>query len=237
MILYGRNPVREALRGRREVRRIWATAAALKEPWLAAAQQKFPFDRAETGELSSLAGAEDHQGVCAEVTDLEYVDARALLEDDAAFVLVLDEVQDPQNLGALARVAECAGVTGLVIAQRRSAEITPAVCKASAGAVEHLNIARTPNVADYLLAAKQAGAWVYGAAVEGEVPYDEPQYAGKVVVVLGSEGRGLRKRVAGACDQLVSIPVMGEIESLNVSTAGAVLLYAVLQDRMQNQGR
>lgn len=231
MILYGRNPVREALRGPRTVQRIWATAAAARDPWLAGAGR--PVDRAESDELASLAGSDEHQGVCAEVSDYVYADAASLLADPDALVLVLDEVQDPHNLGALARVAESAGATGMVIAERRSADVTPAVCKTSAGAVEHLRIARVGNIADYLLVAKQADAWVYGASAEGAQRYDEPQYTGKVVIVVGSEGRGLRPRVAKSCDALVSVPMRGKIESLNVSTATAVLMYAVLQDRMQ----
>lgn len=231
MILYGRNPVREALRGPRSVKHIWATAAAAREPWLAGAGR--PVERAEPDELAALAGSDEHQGVCAEVSDYAYAEAASLLADPDALVLVLDEVQDPHNLGALARVAESAGATGMVIAERRSADVTPAVCKTSAGAVEHLRIARVGNIADYLLAAKQAGAWVYGASAEGAQRYDEPEYAGKVVIVVGSEGRGIRPRVAKSCDALVRIPMRGQIESLNVSTAAAVLLYAVLQDRMQ----
>jgi 23S rRNA (guanosine2251-2'-O)-methyltransferase len=237
VILYGRNPVREALRGRRTVRRVWATPAALRESWLATPPDGVEVTRAEVDELASLADTDDHQGVCAEVSEFSYAAADQLLAADDACVLVLDEIQDPQNLGALARVAECAGAAGLVIAERRSADVTPAVCKASAGAVEHLAVARAPNIADYLLAAKQAGAWVYGASAAGDARFDEPDYTGKVVLVLGSEGRGLRKRVADVCDQLVSIPMLGRLESLNVSTAGAVLLYAVLQDRLQKSGR
>lgn len=239
MILYGRNPVREALRGSRAVSRIWATAAAAREPWLAAAVAAAAprVDRAVPDELASLAGNSDHQGVCAEVSDFVYADAAALLEPDDALVLVLDEIQDPRNLGALARVAESAGAGGMVIAERRGAEVTPAVCKTSAGAVEHLAIARTVNVADYLEAAKRAGAWVYGASADGTARYDQPDYDGKVVLVVGSEGRGLRPRVAKTCDALVQIPMRGKIDSLNVSTATAVLIYAVLQDRMQKQDR
>lgn len=233
MILYGRNPVREALRGPREVRRIWATPAALKEPWLAAAEATVPLTRAAHDELEALAGHDDHQGVCAEAADYRYADADAMLAADDACVLVLDEVQDPQNLGSLARVAECSGASGIVIGERRSAEVTPAVCKASAGAVEHLPIARVTNIADFLLRAKRAEAWVYGASGESDVRYDTPDYSGKVVLVMGSEGSGLRTRVAAACDQLIAIPLRGKIESLNVSTAGAVLLYAALQDRLQ----
>lgn len=238
MILYGRNPVREVLRGPRTVSRIWATAAAAREPWLAAAAASGPgVDRAEPDELASLAGSDEHQGVCAEVSDYVYADAATLLEPADALVLVLDEIQDPHNLGALARVAESAGATGMVIAERRSAEVTPTVCKTSAGAVEHLALTRAGNIADYLQAAKRAGAWVYGASADGEARYDQPDYDGKVVLVVGSEGRGLRPHVAKTCDALVRIPMRGKIDSLNVSTATAVLIYAVLQDRMQKRGR
>jgi 23S rRNA (guanosine2251-2'-O)-methyltransferase len=233
MILYGRNPVREALRGPRNVSRIWATSAAAREDWLRELAGGIAIDRAEGEELESLAGTSDHQGVCAEVSDFQYADADALLRPDDALVLVLDEIQDPHNLGALARVAESAGATGMVIAERRSAEVTPTVCKSSAGAVEHLPIARVGNISDYLIKAKEEGAWVYGAAADGDARYDKPDYKGKVVLVVGSEGRGMRPKVEKTCDALVSIPMRGKIESLNVSTATAVLIYAVLQDRMQ----
>src|SRR4029077_592724 len=113
--------------------------------------------------------------------------------------------------------AECAGAAGLVIPDRRSAEVTPAVCKASAGAVEHLPVAQVRNLADFLAAAKVAGAWCYGADAAGTMPYDSVDYGGAVVLVLGSEGRGLRPRVAAACDALVAVPLRGQIESLSVS--------------------
>jgi 23S rRNA (guanosine2251-2'-O)-methyltransferase len=118
----------------------------------------------------------------------------------------------------------------VVIPERRSAEVTPVVCKASAGAVEHLPVARVRNIADWLGDAKKAGAWVYGAAADG-IPYDRPDYAGRVVLVLGSEGSGLRPRVASECDELVALPMRGRIESLNASAAAAALVYGVLQFR------
>jgi len=145
-------------------------------------------------------------------------------------VVCLDEVTDPRNLGAICRVAEGAGAAGVVIGERRSAQVTPAVCKASAGAVEHLPVARVRNVADFLAAAKEDGAWVYGASTAPEaIPYDQPDYCGRVVLVLGSEGRGLRPRVAAACDQLIALPMRGRVESLNVSAAAAALVYGILQ--------
>lgn len=231
MILYGRNPVREALIGPRAVDRVWATQAAQKESWLRELATGVEIARASGDELSTLAGSTDHQGVAAEVAEYRYADAASLLEPDDALILVLDEIQDPHNLGALSRVAESAGATGVVIAERRSAEVTPAVAKASAGAIEHLKIARVGNISDFLAAAKAAGAWVYGAAADGDLAYDEPDYSGKVVLVVGSEGKGIRPKVAKSCDALVSIPQRGRIGSLNVSTATAVLVYAVLRSR------
>jgi 23S rRNA (guanosine2251-2'-O)-methyltransferase len=118
-------------------------------------------------------------------------------------------------------------VAGVVLPERRSAEVTAAVCKASAGAVEHLPICRIRNLADFLQRAREAGFWSYGADAEGELGYDTVDYSGSVVIVLGAEGKGLRPRVARACDGLVSIPLQGRIESLSVSAAAAVLLYAV----------
>ena len=154
MILYGRNPVLEAVRGPREVMRVWATAAAAREEWLAALGPKLANDH----DLEQLCGSSDHQGVCAEVEPYRYADPRSLLESsDDALVVALDEVQDPRNLGAVIRVAECAGAAGVVIGERRAAQITPVVCKASAGAVEHMRVARARNLADYLAEAKQQG--------------------------------------------------------------------------------
>jgi 23S rRNA (guanosine2251-2'-O)-methyltransferase len=222
LILYGRNPVREALRaGRRPVMRVWATEEL----------ERIDVTRVSSQELERLCGSPDHQGVCAEAGAYPYADEGTLLADDDALVLVLDQVQDPHNLGAVARVAEAAGTAGIVIPDRRAAEVTPAVCKASAGAVEHLRIARVRNVADWLGDAKSTGAWVYGADANAEVPYDRPDWSGRVVLVLGSEGRGLRPRVAAVCDELVSLPVRGRVASLNVSTAAAALVYGILQQR------
>jgi 23S rRNA (guanosine2251-2'-O)-methyltransferase len=228
-VLYGRNPVREALRaGRREVHRIWATSGAAREPWLAGRQVEV----VAAEEVGERAGTDAHQGLCALVAPYPYADADALLARPDPWLVALDEVQDPQNVGAICRTAECAGADGVVLPERRSAAVTPAVAKASAGAVEHLAVARVRNLADFLLAARTAGCWSFGAAaVRGAVPYDEPDYAGGLVLVLGAEGRGLRPRVAGACDQLVAVPLRGRVASLNVSAAAAVLLYEILQRR------
>lgn len=230
MILYGRNPVREALRGRRTrgVVQVWATASAAHEPWLRGVQTKV----CGAEELERLCGSSAHQGVCAEAGGYPYVGAHELLGVDSPLIVALDQVQDPQNLGSICRTAECAGATGVVIAERRAAEVTPAACKASAGAVEHMRIARVRNIADFLGEAREAGCWSYGASADGDtVPYTAPDYSGGVVLALGSEGSGLRPRVAGACDQLVSLPLRGRMESLGVAAAASALLYGILQGR------
>ena len=227
MIVYGRNPVREALRGRRRVSRVWATESAAAEPWLRDVEVAV----APAGEIERLCGSPEHQGICADAGDYPYADAGALLGPEDALVICLDQVQDPHNLGAVARVAEAAGASGLVVPERRAAAVTPAAAKASAGAVEHLPIARVRNLADWLGSAKEAGAWVYGADAGGTVPYDQPDYRGRVVLVLGSEGSGLRTRVAAACDQVVALPVRGRVGSLNVATATAALVYGILHLR------
>ena len=224
MIVYGRNPVREAIRGPRPVHRAWATKNAAREPWLANAGVPVAVTGAE--EIEQRCASPDHQGICAEVGAFHYAFAEALLTAARPLIVVLDQIQDPQNLGAICRSAECAGATGVVIGERRSAEVTPAVCKASAGAVEHLPVARVRNIADFLGEAKAAGVWCYGADGGAPLAYDEVDFAGPVALVLGSEGRGLRPRVAAACDALVAIPLRGRIESLSVGAAAAVLMYA-----------
>jgi 23S rRNA (guanosine2251-2'-O)-methyltransferase len=234
VIVYGRNAVREALRGKRLVQRVFATERAAREVWLGGVETV----AADAWEIEERCGSPDHQGLCAEAGPYPYVDADSLLEPVDALVLALDEVQDPHNLGAIARVAESAGCTGLVLPERRSAEVTPAVCRASAGAVEHLAIGRVSNLAAWLLSAKEReGLWVYGAEAEAAVPYDRPDYSGRVVLVLGSEGRGLRPRVAETCDQLVALPSSGQVGSLNVSTAAAALVYGILHFRGETLDR
>ena len=222
MIVYGVNPVREAVRGPREVRRIWVA----RGDWSGA-----PVTQATPEEIAARCGSDAHQGVCADVEEYRYADAAALLARPDPFLVALDEVTDPQNLGAVCRTAEVAGATGVILPRRRSAEVTAAVCKASAGAVEHLPIAQVRNLADFLADAKTAGCWCYGAAAGARTSYRVPDYRGGVVLVLGAEGKGLRPRVRDACDDLVALPVQGSIESLNVSAAAAVLIYAMLERR------
>ncbi len=213
--IYGRNPVREAERGRRRVHRVWTS------------------DDTDPAELTRLAGSPDHQGIVAEVDPYPYADPRALLKEPDALVVALDQIQDPRNLGAICRSAEAAGASGVVVCERRAAGITAAACKASAGAVEHLPVAHVRNLTDWIAVAKESEAWVYGADGEAETNYETLDYEGRVVLVLGGEGGGLRPRVASACDLLVSIPTVGQVGSLNVSAAAAVLLFAASGARSQ----
>jgi 23S rRNA (guanosine2251-2'-O)-methyltransferase len=260
VIVYGRNPVREALRGRRAhtVEEVWASPGAAREPWLSGVAVR----ASSAAEIERRCDSAAHQGICALLGGYPYVSAGELLARAQPLIVALDQVQDPQNLGSICRTAECAGASGVVIPERRAAEVTPAVCKASAGAVEHLALARVRNLADFLGEARAAQCWCYGASVggaggsgpgtgraggegaggEGAAPgrargavarmaYDEPDYSGGVVLVLGGEGEGLRPRVAASCDALISLPLRGRIESLGVSAAAAALLYEIVQNR------
>ena len=212
------------------MRRAWALddrlAAAVGER-----APDLPVDIADAAALEQICGSPSHQGLVCEADPYPYADAAALLDGEQALVVALDRLQDPQNLGAVCRSAETAGAAGVVIPERHAAEVTPAVCRASAGAVEHLPVARVRNLADYLTQAKKAGAWVYGADAGAARAYTEVDWTGRAVLVLGSEGKGLRPRVREACDDLLSVPMLGRVESLNVSATAAVLLYEAVRSR------
>jgi 23S rRNA (guanosine2251-2'-O)-methyltransferase len=210
--IYGRRPVAEAERGRRRVHRTWQAPETSAE------------------ELERLCGSPDHQGLVAEVDPYPYGDARGMLRD-GALLIALDQVQDPRNLGAVCRSAEFAGAAGVVIPERRSAGITPATCKASAGAVEHIEVAHVRNLADWLSEAKEQGFWIWGADAEADQQPWSTDLTGSTVLVLGGEGKGLRPRVADSCDGLVGLPQRGKVESLNVSAAATALLFESLRQR------
>jgi 23S rRNA (guanosine2251-2'-O)-methyltransferase len=210
--IYGRRPVEEAQRGRRRVHRVWQAPATPE------------------AELERLCGSPDHQGIVAEVDPFPYAGAGELLREGALLV-ALDQVQDPRNLGAVCRSAEFCGAGGLVIPERRSAEVTAVACKASAGAVEHLAVARVRNLADWLAEAKAAGFWIWGAdAAAPQAPW-QADLKGSTVLVLGGEGKGLRPRVASACDGMLAFPGRGKVDSLNVSAAATALLTEAARQR------
>ena len=227
-LVYGRRAVREALRGRREVLELWATERALAgEPWLAEARPKLKLDR----ELTERADTRDHQGVLALTEPYRYADAYELAAAERPLLVALDRVTDPRNLGAVCRSAEGAGATGVIVPAHGSAIVTPAVVRASVGAVEHLPVAVVTNLARYLEEVKGADLWVWGAAGESGTPMWDADLAGGVALVFGAEGKGLRPLVRRVCDGLVSIPLAGSVESLNVSVAAAVLLYEARRRR------
>jgi 23S rRNA (guanosine2251-2'-O)-methyltransferase len=212
-VIYGRQPVAEAEGGRRQVHRVWRAPET------------------NAYELERLCGSPDHQGVVAEVDPYPYADPVAMLRKEDALLVALDQVQDTRNLGAVCRSAEVAGAGGVVVPERRAATVTPATCKASAGAVEHLDIAHVRNLADWLAAAKQAGFWIWGADADGGQAPWEADLTGPTVLVLGGEGKGLRPRVASSCDGLIALPQLGEVESLNVSAAATALLFESVRQR------
>jgi 23S rRNA (guanosine2251-2'-O)-methyltransferase len=227
--VYGRRAVREALRGRREVVELWASErAAAAEPWLRDGPRlQVRPDR----ELTEAAGTRDHQGVVAWCEPYPYADAYDLVAGERPLVVALDQVTDPRNLGAVARSAEGAGATGIVVPAHGSARVTQAVCRSSAGAVEHLPVAVVTNLARWLNEVKGPQLWVYAAAAEGEQSLWRSDLAGGTVLVFGAEGKGVRPLVRRACDGAISIPLAGRVESLNVSVAAALLLYEAARQR------
>jgi len=229
--VYGRRPVREALRGRREVLELWATERAVRsEPWLRETEAPRLQVKLER-DLTHSAGTRDHQGVLAWCEPYRYADAHELAASERPLLACLDQVSDPHNLGAVCRSAEGAGATGVVVPAHGSARVTAAVCRSSAGAVEHLPVAVVPNLARYLGEIKGGELWVAAAAGESGTPMWQTDLSGGLAFVFGAEGRGLRPLVRRTCDLAVSIPQLGRVESLNVSVAAAVLLYEARRQR------
>ena len=213
------------------MREVWATERALAaEEWL----REEPGLRVQVKPeraLTEEAGSRDHQGVVARVGSYRYADAYELAAVDRPLLVCLDQVTDPHNLGAVIRSAEGAGATGVVVPSHGAARVTPAVSRSSAGAVEHLPVAVVQNLARYLNDVKGPDLWVWGAASDGGTSLWDADLDGGAAFVLGAEGRGLRPLVRRACDGLVSIPLAGSVESLNVSVAAAVLLYEARRRR------
>ena len=231
--VYGRRAVREALRGRREVLELWATerAAAASEGWLDGGPRvRLKPER----ELTEAAGTRDHQGVLAWAEPYPYADAYDLVAAERPLIAALDQVSDPRNLGAVARSAEGAGATGIVVPAHGSARVTPAVCRASAGAVEHVPIAVVTNLARWLNDVKGPRLWVYAAAADAGQSLWQSDLHGGVVLVFGAEGKGLRPLVRRACDGAIAIPLAGSVQSLNVSVAAALLLYEAARQRARS---
>jgi 23S rRNA (guanosine2251-2'-O)-methyltransferase len=241
--VYGRHPVLELLRssGRRadEVAVLAGGRGPLAEVVALARRAGVKVSFRTREQLTAMAGSHDHQGVVARVTAAEYVDIEDLLEvprarGEPAFVIALDQVQDPRNLGALLRTADAFGVHGVVIPKHHAVGLTEAAARTAMGAVEHVRVARATNLVAALEKLKESGVWIYGTTLADGVAPWAADLRGPICLVLGSEGEGLRPLVARACDVMLSIPIAGAVGSLNVSAAGAVLAYEVARQRHQS---
>ena len=230
-VVYGRRPVHEALRGPRAVLELHASERALRsEAWL----RETSSPRVQTTlerELAELAGTRDHQGVVALCEPYGYADAYELASRPQPVLVCLDGVTDPHNLGAVCRSAEGAAATGIVLPAHRSARVTPAVCRASAGAVEHLPVAVVPNLARFIADVKGPELWAYAAVAEAQTSLWETDLEGGLLLVLGAEGTGIRPLVRRQCDVEIGIPLAGKVGSLNVSVAAALVLFEVVRRR------
>ncbi|MBX7062327.1 MAG: 23S rRNA (guanosine(2251)-2'-O)-methyltransferase RlmB [Pyrinomonadaceae bacterium] len=243
-IQFGVSPVLEALRADpRRVDRVMIAQGA-KENRLSKVidlcrANSIPFTRVAREALAKYAdrGA-NVQGVLAFVSPAQYSDVDEVLENagDTPLIVVLDGVEDPRNFGAIIRTAECAGVDGIVIPDRRSVGLTDIVAKASAGAIEHLNVAKTQNLNRFIEDLKKRDIWVVGTSVDASMSYDEWDWTRPSALILGGEGRGLHRLVAENCDVLVKIPMYGKIDSLNVSVASGVILFEARRQRKANSG-
>ena len=238
MIIFGVNPVREAIRahaGRIRYLGVAKDAGSRLQKLIDEAKRAGVAIRFLNGaEVDRLAQAKVHNGVVADVSEAEYADFEELIGNSATtFVLLLDGIQDPQNFGAVLRVAEGLGVNLVVIPEHDSVGLSGTAVKASAGASEWLPVAQVTNLARAIERLKEEKFWVYGAAMDGDSP-DEIDFSGRVAVVLGSEGKGIRRNVLEHCDRRITIPMRGHVESLNVATAAAVVCYEV--DRQRRRG-
>lgn len=232
-IIYGKNPVREALQaGRRTIHEILLVgnpASWQKEAWvMAAAAKRIPVQFVNDHRLDDMTQNGVHQGVVARVAPYPYQELSNLITKDKekSLLVILDSIQDPQNMGAICRAAKALGAGAVIVAQDHTSPISGVVCKASAGAVEHLDIVRVVNLARAMEELKKNGYWLYGASLEPQSQdLDKIDPAAKSGLVLGAEGTGLRRLVAETCDVLVKIPMVGGFESLNVAQAAAILIY------------
>lgn len=238
--IFGRNPVLEALKGNRSINKLLiakgAAGGSLSEIKAKALSGRIPVQEVERSYLDTLAEGGSHQGVVALAAARDYVEVEDILalartKGEDPLVLLLDEVADPHNLGAILRTADGAGAHGVIIPKRRSAGLTETVAKASAGAVEYVPVARVSNIAQTIDNLKKRGLWIVGTDARGEKVYWEQDLAGPLGIVVGSEGKGIGRLVKEKCDFLVRVPMKGKISSLNAGVAASLILYEVLRQR------
>ncbi|WP_333871692.1 23S rRNA (guanosine(2251)-2'-O)-methyltransferase RlmB [Desulforamulus putei] len=239
-IIAGRNPVREALRAGRPINKIIVAkgtgAGPLSEIINLAREKNVPVQMVERTNLDKLNPGIPHQGIVAYAAAKEYVEVEDILEIAGArgedpFIVMLDEINDPHNLGAILRTVDAAGAHGVIIPQRRSVALTSTVAKASAGAVEYVPVARVTNLDQTIRQLKDRGIWVVGADMEGPEVYWEAKLTGPLLLVIGGEGKGIGRLIKERCDMLVRLPMAGHVGSLNASVAAALLIYEVVRQR------
>ncbi len=240
--LYGRQPIRELLKaGRRRIANLYVLSSIRPTPELdevlaLAEEKKIQVTKADGLRLEGMVGDVNHQGLVADVYPFRYVSYKKMLsdagQDKNALFLFLDGLEDPQNVGSLLRSAEAAGVTGVVIPEHRAVGITPAVVRASAGAAEHMIVSKVPNLVRCMKLLKDRGVWFAGLeAVEGATLISDTDLTGPLGIVVGSEGKGMRRLVRENCDYLVKLPMFGNVSSLNAGVAGAIAMFEVLRQR------
>lgn len=239
----GRNPVLEILKSDKEIEKLYVLKGDLKgsiKKILGMARDKgIVIQQVDKNKLESLSDGEAHQGVVALVSEYEYREVEDMLElarekGEDPFILVLDEIEDPHNLGSIIRTAECAGVHGIIIPKRRSASVNSTVYKSSAGAVEHMLVSKVTNISNAIEDLKERGLWIYGADMDGEDYHFNTRLEGSIGLVIGNEGKGISRLVKEKCDVLVKIPLMGKISSLNASNAASVIMYEVVRQRHES---
>lgn len=244
-VLVGRNAVTEALKSGRGINKLWIASGdregSVAEIAALAKERGIVMQYVERAKIESFAGGHRHQGVLAYVAPVPYAELDDILKaaeekGEAPFLVLLDELEDPHNLGALLRTADATGVHGILIPKRRSVSLNATVAKTSAGAVEYVPVARIGNIAQTLKKLKEKGFWVAGADMDGEKAYYEADLTGPLVLVVGSEGRGMSRLTKEACDFIVSMPMVGRINSLNASVAGSILMYESMRQRLQKKG-
>lgn len=241
-ILVGRNAVKEALKSGRGMNRILLAKgeqARAVQPIVDLARDRgIPVDFVERGKIESIASGYRHQGVLAYAAPVAYATVDEILNraeerGEPPFLILLDELEDPHNLGALLRTAEAAGVHGVLIPKRRSVSLSATVAKTSAGAIEYVPVAKIGNVSQEIRELKERGMWIAGADMTGEQPYDEADLTGPLVLVIGGEGQGISRLAREACDFLVRLPMVGKLNSLNASVAGSILMYESMRQRLK----
>ncbi|WP_353094262.1 23S rRNA (guanosine(2251)-2'-O)-methyltransferase RlmB [Tissierella praeacuta] len=234
----GRNPVLEILKTDREIEKLYILKGELQGSINKiigiAKDRNIVIQQVDKNKLDSLSEGNAHQGVVALVTSYTYSSIEDILNrakerNQPPFIVILDGLEDPHNLGSIIRTAECAGVHGVIIPKRRSAQINQTVYKSSAGAVEHMLVAKVNNIVNTIEELKDKGLWVYGADMNGEDYYFNTSLEGAIALVIGNEGKGLSRLVKEKCDVLVKIPMLGQISSLNASNAASILIYEVVR--------